>query len=152
MRTSDFDTRRLTGLIVAALTVAALVVPTASAVVNESGAAQPQAEKFVPGVTDFPSRLGESANPNAIVPAQDEAFAPGVTDFPSRLGESGEEAANTRLSQLSPQGLPVYVQTQESGSGFDWSSAVSGAIAASLLLLGAALAVRMARRSRVAVA
>jgi hypothetical protein len=148
MRTSDFDTRRLTGLIVAAFTVAALVVPAASAVVNDSGAAQPQAEEFVPGVTDFPSRLGESANPSA----QNEAFTPGVTDFPSRLGASGEEAANTRLSQLSPQGLPVYVQTQESGSGFDWSAAASGAIAASLLLLGAALAVRVARRSKVAVA
>jgi hypothetical protein len=147
MRTSHFDTRRLTGLIVAALTVAALVVPAASAVVNDSGAAQPQSEEFVPGVTDFPSRLGESAN----APAQG-AFTPGVTDFPSRLGESGQAAANTRLSQLSPQGLPVYVQTQESGSGFDWSAAAGGAIAASLLLLGAALAVRTARRSKVAVA
>jgi hypothetical protein len=151
MRTSNFDTRRLTGLIVAAFTVAALVVPAASAVVNESGAAQPQTEKFVPGVTDFPSRLGVSANPSATVP-QDEAFTPAVTDFPSSLGESGEAAANTRLSQLSPQGLPVDIQTQEIESGFDWSAAASGAIAASLLLLGAALAVRMARRSRVAVA
>jgi hypothetical protein len=77
-----------------------------------------------------------------------EKFIPGATDFPSRLGEAGERAAEARLAERGRQGLPVYVQVE---SGFDWSSAATGAIAATLLLFGAALAVRTAKRSSVAV-
>ena len=95
-------------------------------------------EEFIPGVTDFPSRLAEPP----------EEFIPGVTDFPSRLGEPAENAAEARLAQLSEQGTPVYVRAEE--SGFDWSAGATGALAATLLLLGAALAVRTAKRSRVA--
>ena len=72
-----------------------------------------------------------------------------MTDFPSPLGQSGERAAEARLAQHSPQGLPVSVQVDE--SGFDWSAAAAGAIAATLLMFTTALAIRMARRSRVAV-
>jgi hypothetical protein len=79
---------------------------------------------------------------------QAEEFVPGVTDFPSRLGEAGERAAEQRLGQRSLDG-PVVVQTE--ASGFDWSAATTGALAATLLLLGAALAVRVGRRSSVAV-
>ena len=102
------------------------------------GKAAAQAEAFVPGVTDFPSRLVEPA----------EKFIPGVTDFPSRLGEPAESVAEARLADLSEQGHPVYVRADE--SSFDWSAGATGAIAATLLLLAAALAVRTARRSRVA--
>jgi hypothetical protein len=105
-----------------------------------------QAEEFIPGVTDFPSRLGDVGESGGAVSR--ERFVPGVTDFPSRLGESGERAAEARLAHRSAQ-LPVYVQTD--GRGFDWSAAASGATAATLLLLGAALAGRIAKRNRVAI-
>ena len=72
-------------------------------------------------------------------------FVPGVTDFPSRLGEIGERAAKARLAQVS-QPAPIVTATE---SAFDWSSGATGAVAATLLLLGAALAVRTARRGRV---
>jgi hypothetical protein len=78
-----------------------------------------------------------------------KAFVPGVTDFPSRLGEAGERAAEARLAQRSLEGVPNSVQTE--ASGFDWSAATTGALAATLLLLGAGLAVRFGRRSSVAV-
>jgi hypothetical protein len=100
------------------------------------------AEEFTPGVTDFPSRLWEPAEQAA------GEFVPGVTDFPSRFGEAGERAAEARLANLSEQGPPVYVRAE--ASGFDWSAGATGALAATLLLLGAALAVRTARRTRVA--
>ena len=76
---------------------------------------------------------------------QSEAFVPGVTDFPSRLGEIGERAAEARLAQ--PQQGPSITVAE---SGFDWIAGMTGAMAATLLLLGAALAVRTAKRSRVA--
>lgn len=82
-------------------------------------------------------------------PIAKEAFVPGVTDFPSRLGEAGELAAEQRLAQHSLDGVPVVVQTE--ASGFDWSAATTGALAAALVLLGAALAVRVGRRTSVAV-
>jgi len=103
-------------------------------------------QEFIPGVTDFPSRLGEVGESSTAVSR--EQFVPGVTDFPSRLGESRERAAEARLAQRAAQGPPVYVQTTK--NGFDWSAATAGAIAATLLLLGAALAVRTAKRSRLA--
>jgi hypothetical protein len=78
--------------------------------------------------------------------AQADAFVPGITDFPSRLGEVGERAAEARLAETSLQGPLVTVQE----SGFDWSAGATGAIAATLLLFGAALALRTAKRSRVA--
>ena len=77
---------------------------------------------------------------------QAEQFVPGVTDFPSRLGEVGERAAEARLAQASWQVPPVTVQE----SGFDWSAGATGALAATLLLFGATLAVRTARRTRLA--
>ena len=76
---------------------------------------------------------------------QAEAFVPGVTDFPSRLGEIGERAAEARLTQVS---RPAPIVTASEGA-FDWSAGATGAIAATLLLLAAALTVRTARRSRV---
>jgi hypothetical protein len=82
-------------------------------------------------------------------PVAKGAFVPGVTDFPSRLGEAGERAAEQRLAQRSLDGVSVFVQTK--ASGFDWSAATTGALAATLLLLGAALAVRVGRRNSVAV-
>jgi hypothetical protein len=91
---------------------------------------------------------GAAAGSGGATP-QSEKFIPGATDFPSRLGESGERAAEERLPQQSSQDLPVYVQIEE--NGFDWSDAATGAVGATLLLLGAALSVRMAKRSRVAV-
>jgi hypothetical protein len=74
-----------------------------------------------------------------------QRFVPGVTDFPSRLGEIGERAAEARLAQAQ-QGPSITVAE----SGFDWSAGATGAMAATLVLVGAGLAVRTARRSRVA--
>jgi hypothetical protein len=136
MQITQTTIRRLTGTAILAL--AALAFATGAAA--GSGGATPLSEKFIPGVTDFPSRLGESG--------ERAEFIAGVTDFPSRLGESGQRAAEERLSQA-PQAVPIYVELEE--SGFDWSDAATGALAATLLLLGSALTVRMAKRSRVAV-
>ena len=127
----------MAGIALVALALAAGAAGGSQASGN-SAAPSGEAEKFIPGVTDFPSRLVEPA----------EKFVPGVTDFPSRLGEPAESAAEARLAVLSEQGPPVYVQAEN--SGFDWSAGVTGAIAATLLLFGAALAVRTAKRSRVA--
>jgi hypothetical protein len=72
-------------------------------------AAAPQGKEFTPGVTDFPSRLGEVGERAAEAclaqqvgvgaAPQGEEFTPGVTDFPRRLGEVGERAAEARLAQ-----------------------------------------------------
>jgi hypothetical protein len=120
-----------------------------------AGAASAQVEPYVPGVTDFPSRLGAIGEQAAearvaqssqqALPVAVEEFVPGVTDFPSRLGEIGEQAAEARLAQL--QQTPSITVAE---SGFDWTAGATGALAATLLLLGAALAVRTAKRSRVA--
>ena len=77
--------------------------------------------------------------------AQAEPFVPGATDFPSRLGEIGERAAPERLA---PSQSEPSITVAE--SGFDWSAGATGAMAATLLLLGVVLAVRTAKRSRVA--
>jgi hypothetical protein len=142
--------RRFAPTVVLALIVVAAFGAGAAGAAG-AGKAGPRAEAFVPGITDFPSRLGEvgerSAEARLARRSQEVAvmeFAPGVTDFPSRLGEIGERAAVARLAQASQQ--PVTVEE----SGFDWSAGATGAIAATLLLLGAALAVRTAKRSRLA--
>jgi hypothetical protein len=120
------------GVVLTALAVFAIGAAAASGA-SGGKAITPQAEEFIPGVTDVPSSLpGEVGESSGAV--SQEQFIPGVTDVPSALAQ---------------QGLPVYVQTDE--SGFDWSAAAAGGIAATLLLLAAALAVRMAKRNRVAV-
>ncbi|MFL5931009.1 MAG: hypothetical protein ACJ75P_07120 [Gaiellaceae bacterium] len=144
--------RRFAPTVVLALIVlAAFGAGAAGAAGVGEGMSAPQGEAFVPGVTDFPSRLGEvgerAAGARLARRSQEVAvneFAPGVTDFPSRLGEIGERAAEARLAHASQQ--PVTVEE----SGFDWSAGATGAMVATLLLLGAALAVRTAKRSRVA--
>jgi hypothetical protein len=142
--------RRFAPTVVLALIVVAAFGAGAAGAAG-AGKAGPRAEAFVPGITDFPSRLGEvgerSAEARLARRSQEVAvneFAPGVTDFPSRLGEIGERAAVARLAQASQQAVTVEE------SGFDWSAGATGAIAATLLLLGAALAVRTAKRSRLA--
>jgi hypothetical protein len=132
MQPTTISIRRL------AYTIGLAVVVFAVAAAGAAGASGASGEEFIPGVTDFPSRLVEPA----------EEFIPGVTDFPSRLGEPAEAAAEARLALVSEDGPLVYVRAEE--SGFDWSAGATGAIVATLLLLGAALAVRTARRSRVA--
>jgi hypothetical protein len=146
MQPTNIFIRRLAPTVVLALVaLAAFGAGAAGAAGVSDGKAAVQAEEFVPGVTDFPSRVVEiGGGSGAIVRA--EGFTPGVTDFPSRLGAIGEQAAEARLAQLSQQPAPVKVDE----SGFDWGAGATGAIAATLLLLGAALAVRTARRSRVA--
>jgi hypothetical protein len=91
---------------------------------------------------------GAAGASDGKAPVQAKEFVPGVTDFPSRLGEAGERAAEARLAQLSQQQEPVTLVIDE--SGFDWGAGATGAVAATLLLFGAALAVRTAKRSRVA--
>lgn len=132
MQSVNITISRLAYTVGLALTVVAVSASAAAA----AGA---QGETFIPGVTDFPSRVDVTAERNE--------FVPGATDFPSRLGETGEAAAEARLAG-SHQSSPVTLQIAE--NGFDWSAAATGAIAATLLLLGAGLAVRTARRSRVA--
>jgi len=56
-----------------------------------------------------------------------------------------QRAAEARLAQT-PQGPSITVAE----GGFDWRAGVTGAMAATFLLLGAALAVRTAKRGRVA--
>jgi hypothetical protein len=143
MQPTTISIRRLAPTVVLALIVfAAFAAGAAGAAGVSNSRAGVQAEEFIPGVTDFPSRLGEV---DAAVQAGE--FIPGITDFPSRLGEIGERAAEARVAQqLSQQGPTITVDE----SGFDWSAGATGAIAATLLLLGAALAVRTAKRSSVA--
>ncbi|HKH31296.1 MAG TPA: hypothetical protein VKA45_09600 [Gaiellaceae bacterium] len=147
--------RRFAPTVVLALIIlAAFGAGAAGAAGVGEGKAAPQADAFVPGVTDFPSRLGEvgerAAEARLAHLSQQglgaNGFVPVVTDFPSRLGEIGERAAEARLAQVS-QPAPGVTATE---SAFDWTSGATGAVAATLLLLGAALAVRTARSSRVA--
>ena len=141
MQPTTISIRRLAPTLVLVLIVlAAFAAGAAGAAGVSNTKAAVQAEGFIPGVTDFPSRLGEV---DAAVQAGE--FVPGATDFPSRLGEIGERAAEARLAQVS-QPAPIVTATE---SAFDWSSGATGAVAATLLLLGAALAVRTARRGRV---
>jgi hypothetical protein len=155
MQPTTSSIRRLVPTVVLALVLAAFGAGAAGAAGVSDGKAPVQAEAFVPGVTDFPSRLGEvgeraaearlAQNPQQAAPVK---FVPGVTDFPSRLGEVGERAAEARLAQRSQQAQPVTLAIDE--GGFDWSAGVTGAMAATLLLIAAALAVRTAKRTRVA--
>jgi hypothetical protein len=155
MQPTTISIRRLAPTVILALVFAACGAGAAGAAGVSDGKAAVQPEEFVPGVTDFPSRLGEAGERAAearLVQLSQQAapvkFIPGVTDFPSRLGEIGERAAEARLAQLSQQQEPVTLVIDE--SGFDWSAGATGAVAATLLLFGAALAVRTAKRSRVA--
>jgi hypothetical protein len=154
MQPTTISIRRLAPTVILALVFAACGAGAAGAAGVSDGKAAVQPEEFVPGVTDFPSRLGEAGERAAearLVQLSQQAapvkFIPGVTDFPSRLGEIGERAAEARVAQqLSQQGPTITVDE----SGFDWSAGATGAVAATLLLFGAALAVRTAKRSRVA--
>jgi hypothetical protein len=153
MQPTTISIRRLVPTVVLALVLAAFGAGAAGAAGVSDGKAPAQAEEFVPGVTDFPSRLGEIGEraaearlaqvPQQAAPVK---FIPGVTDFPSRLGEIGERAAEARLAQR--QVPPVTLAVEE--SGFDWSAGATGAMAATLLLFGAALAIRTTKRTRVA--
>ena len=132
MQPLNITISRLAYIVGLALTVLVVSAPAAAA-----GA---QGERFIPGVTDFPSRVEVAAEANE--------FVPGVSDFPSRLGETGEAAAEARLAQRSQQAPTVELQIED--SGFDWGAGATGALAATLLLLAAGLAVRTAKRSRIA--
>jgi hypothetical protein len=148
--------RRLAPTVVLALALLALAAGPAAGAGTSDGKsnAHVRADEFVPGVTDFPSRLGEigeRAAESRLAELSQQAspvktFIPGVTDFPSRLGEIGERAAEARLAQPSQQSPVITIEE----SGFDWSAGATGALAAALLLLAAALAVRTTRRTRVA--
>jgi hypothetical protein len=85
--------RSLLGALTTAFAVAAIVAP----------AAMPG-----PRPDDRPGARG----PGAIAQSQ-EHFVPGVTDFPSRLGTSGERAANTRIA--SGAARPVLIRVDEAG-------------------------------------
>jgi hypothetical protein len=155
MQPTTISIRRLVPTVVLALVLAAFGAGAAEAAGMSDGKAPGQAEAFVPGVTDFPSRLGEVGEraaearlaqvPQQATPVK---FVPGVTDFPSRLGEVGERAAEARLAQRSQQAQPVTLAIDE--GGFDWSAGATGALAAALVVVGAGLAVRTAKRTRVA--
>lgn len=96
--------------------VAALAAPTAGA-----------AEKFIPGVTDFPSA------------DRAEKYVPGVTDFPSTGYRPVEEAS------------PVAGRTPADDGGFEWVAALIGGsagMALGVLLLGTGQALR--RRAKLA--
>jgi hypothetical protein len=155
MQLTTISIRRLMPTVVLALVLAAFGAGAAGAAGVSDGKAPVQAEAFVPGVTDFPSRLGEVGERAAEarlaqVPQQTAPvkFVPGVTDFPSRLGEVGERAAEARLAQRSQQMQPVTPAIDE--GGFDWSAGATGALAAALVVVGAGLAVRTAKRTRLA--
>jgi hypothetical protein len=155
MQPTTISIRRLVPTVVLALVLAAFGAGTARAAGVSDGKAPVQSEAFVPGVTDFPSRLGEvgeraaearlASDPHQPAPVK---FIPGVTDFPSRLGEVGERAAEARLAQRSQQVQPVTPAIDE--GGYDWSAGATGALAATLVLLGAALAFRTTKGTRVA--
>jgi hypothetical protein len=120
MRTSAQTIRRHLGTIVLVLALAAVAAPAANA-----------NHKFVPGVTDNPSRLGVDAN---------EDFVPGVTDVPSRLGVHANDAVASEPVLTSPAPARVIYADR-----FDWQDAAVGAsvaVLAMLLATAAALAVR----------
>jgi hypothetical protein len=114
---------RLARWIAVAAAIGALVVPSA------------QARPLIDG-----GRTG-SAEPE---------FVPGVTDFPSRLGERGELPVQPQIT--AEQGLPAQVAVRADESGFDWRAAGLGALLACCLMAVAAGAVHVGRRKRIAVA
>jgi hypothetical protein len=124
MFTNAHTTRRFTRSLAAAAAVVAIGAPAA------------QAGEFIPGVTDFPSRVAY---------VEPEKFVPGVTDFPNRLGEKAEQAARARLARA--DAAPA-----SSGSGgdssVDWAAAGIGATLGAAGMLLAALAYRVRPRLR----
>ena len=125
MYTNPHKTRRLTKSLALAAVVAALGAPAA------------QADEFVPGVTDFPSRIAY---------VERETFVPGVTDFPSRLGERAEQAARARLARAKAAegSSAVAVDSRD----IDWAAAGIGAGIGAVGMLLASLAYRMRPRMR----
>jgi hypothetical protein len=127
MYTNPHKPRRLTKSLGLAAVVAALVAPAA------------QAEEFVPGVTDFPSRIAY---------VERETFVPGVTDFPSRLGEKAEQAARARLARArAAEGSSAVAADSRD---IDWAAAGIGAGIGAAGMLLATLAYRMLPRLRLA--
>lgn len=59
-----------------------------------------------------PDDRSGARGPGAIAQSH-EQFVPGVTDFPSRLGTSGERAANARIA--SDAARPVLIRVDEAG-------------------------------------
>jgi hypothetical protein len=115
---------RLARWIAIAAAIGALVVPSA------------QARPLIDG-----GRTG-SAEPE---------FVPGVTDFPSRLGERGELPAQLQIT--AEQGMPEQVAVRADESGFDWRAAGLGALLMACGLMAvAAGAGHVARRKRIVVA
>ena len=100
----------------------ALALAVAGAVIGSPGA---QAEEFIPGVTDFPSRVQTKPK-----------FVPGVTDFPSRVGAKAEQAARARIARTDASRSPSVMVVDS--SNFDWTAAGIGAgIGAGGMLLAA---------------
>jgi hypothetical protein len=92
-----------------------------------------QAEEFVPGVTDFPSRV--QARPD---------FVPGVTDFPSRLGARAEQAARARIAR---EGPAQPTSQAIANSELNWGAlAIGAALGAGVLLAAVALRTRVRPR------
>ena len=125
MYSNPHKKRRITKSLAVAAALAALGAPAA------------QAEEFVPGVTDFPSRIEY---------AERETYVPGVTDFPSRLGEKAEQAARARLAraEAARDSSSVAADSRD----IDWASAGIGAGIGAAGMLLASLAYRMRPRLR----
>lgn len=98
------------------------------------GAPAAQAEEFIPGVTDFPSRMQTKPK-----------FVPGVTDFPSRLGAKAEQAARARIARAEASQSPSIMVVDTS---FDWGAAGIGAAIGAGGMLLAAVALRSRPRTR----
>jgi opacity protein-like surface antigen len=120
--------KAILSLIAASLAAFALAVSAAAADRYVPGVTDfpstGQVERYVPGVTDFPSRAQESRDGGLA------GYVPGVTDFPSYAPESPAPGAE------------VYVT-----DGFDWLDAGFGA-AVGLALGAMAAAALLALRRR----
>ena len=103
-------------------------------VVAAIGAPGAQAEAFIPGVTDFPSRVHSKPT-----------FVPGVSDFPSRLGAKAEQAARRRVALTQASEWPLVTAAARD---FDWATAGIGALIFAGALSGAAIALRTRPRLR----
>jgi hypothetical protein len=105
---------------------AALLLGIAATAVPEAAA-----ERFVPGVTDFPARPAY---------VQQDDFSPGVTDFPARPAYVDPALAPPRILQV------VRIPAADR---FDWADAGVGAgAAAAAALAAAAIGVTRMRRFR----
>ena len=107
------------------------VLATGLAIAVISASAAQAGEKFIPGVTDFPSRP-------AIATAGQ--FIPGVSDFPSR-------PASRDADWIAPAPRSWSPSVTNSG-GFNWDDAGIGAGIASALILSLGLAGAVARNRR----